>query len=63
MEQFKQGLAAGYTLALEDLRQAVEGGKVHKKNREWLDVLEALALDCVERWLEDSGEGDKPANA
>lgn len=59
MQDFARGIEAGYTLALEDLRQAIEGGKVHKKNREGLDVLEALALDCVERWLEDSGEAER----
>ena len=62
MQAFTQGLEAGYTLAVEDLRAAVEAGAVHRKCREALEALESLSLDAVERWMEDSGEGDKPAN-
>ena len=54
MQAFRQGLEAGYTLALEDLRMALDDGRVHKKNREGVALLEELSIECVERWLEDS---------
>ena len=50
-------------LAVEDLRTAVETGAVHKKCGQAVDVLESWAVDAAERWLEDSSEGDKPANS
>lgn len=61
MQSFTQGLEAGYTQAIDDLREAVERGAVSRKCVEAVDLLEARSLDSVERWLEDSGEGDSPA--
>lgn len=61
MQSFVQGLEAGYTLAVEELRAAVERGAVHKKCGQAVDVLESWAVDAAERWLEDSGEGEPSA--
>ena len=55
MQSFRQGVEAGYTLALEDLRQALEHRLIHKKNQEGIDLLSERSLDCADRWLEDSG--------
>ena len=33
---------------------ALDDGRVHKKNREGVALLEELSIECVERWLEDS---------
>lgn len=56
MKAFRQGVEAGYTLAVEDLRAAIEKGAVHRKNKEGLECLETWSVDCAERWLEDSGD-------
>lgn len=53
MQTFRQGIDAGYTLAVDDLRGAVETGEVSKKNREGVALLERLALDAADRWLEE----------
>ena len=58
MQAFKQGLEAGYALAIEDLRTALEDGRVSKKNREGVALLEALSFEAAGRWLEDSGEDE-----
>lgn len=55
MQAFTQGLEAGYTLAVEDLRQALDHRLIHKKNQEGIDLLSERSLDCADRWLEDSG--------
>jgi len=56
MKAFSRGLASGYSQAVEELREAVERGAVHRKCREALELLEGRALNSVERWMEDSGE-------
>lgn len=61
MQAFSQGLEAGYTLAIEDLRTALDDGRVHKKNREGVALLEELSLEAVGRWLVDFGEDEKGA--
>lgn len=61
MEEFRRGIEAGYTLAVEDLRAAVEAGTVHRKCREAVTALESLSLDAAERWMEDSSEADPVA--
>lgn len=63
MTVFRQGVEAGYTMAVEELRVAVERGVIHKKCEQAVEVLETWALDAADRWLEDSGEGDSPAKA
>lgn len=56
MEEFRLGIEAGYTLAVEDLRTAVETGAVGRKCREAVAALEGLSLDAADRWLEGFGE-------
>lgn len=56
MTAFRQGVEAGYTLAVEELRAAVERGAVHKKCKQAVDVLETWAVEAADRWMEDGGE-------
>ena len=45
MKAFSRGLASGYSQAVEELREAVERGAVHRKCREALELLEGRALN------------------
>lgn len=56
MPEFRQGLEAGYALAVDDLRTAVEDGRIHRRNSEGVELLTELSFECVGRWLEDSSE-------
>ena len=58
MEDFERGLERGYALAVDDLRNAIEAGSLHRKHREGLALLEGLSFEVVERWLEDSSEAE-----
>lgn len=59
MQAFKQGLEAGYALAVEDLRTALDDGRISKRNREGVALLEELSFEAVGRWLEDFPEDEQ----
>lgn len=57
MAEFRQGVEAGYALAVQDVWSAIETGEISRRNRQAFSLLELRFLDCVERCLEDSGDG------
>ena len=53
---FSAGIEYGYALAVEDLRTALEAGRVPSETKKALALLEKLSIDAAARWMESDGE-------
>ena len=59
MQIFRQGIEAGYALAVEELRAAIETGAIRRRCGEALELLETWSLDAADRWTEESAEQEQ----